>query len=896
MKMQVLAPVLAILTASWSLAAEAPDEHTLDLDYDHGAFVNLSGKGIQITDSPISVQAWFRTTQRYGKILESGAQNRSPGELQSGYALYMDFNGNVRFGVNTSHDGFTHEKWDDATTKNSYRDGKWYHVTGVFAADGETRVKIFIDGKEIPERLLSRAGDAQPALVRYVETNPPSKIGAFKGHLDELRVWNIALSARQIAANYNQRIEANTSGLVAQWSFEPGDSHLADAAGDHRGTLHKVPPPAKPKPPLPMAYDYSKHPGGLTGYTGYERNRIGHWTLKPAARQRLGSRGLCEPTVVKLADGALAASAAVFDDPAAPRQLFRSADKAVTWTMVTTQNAVPQAPPKDAAVVQLDDMNMIATVFADGSMPIPGKPPPRGLPKPAGDRTGEHALIKRSADGGETWAAPEPLLGYSETDAHLLKLADGRLLCTYDSMHVPFGIMAIISTDQGRTWDREHPVFLARAWGPAGGNPSSVQLDDGTIVTVYCIQAYRNEGRDTVVESVRWQLPAQGEHPRNLGGVTEHGRFRMELHDYGKYPAELYGYSGVNRHQVAYMAMRPAVRATIGHRGLYKGALAQLPDGTLVATPCLNRGQGWPFTVYHSSDAAASWQFVSATRFSGKELGAAVLRDGALLILSFYGKSIYRSTDAGLTWDYYRALERPAEHTTGGSGMMARNLIENPDGSLFWIGGTSTYGNRKAKPSVAWRLVSRDGGRTWGEAVDVPIRKDAEGMFDEAAMIRLDDGRLLAASRVTDSHVHGGRLTARLRPKHDGEDADHMVLVESHDDGFTWTEPRDFLDYSRVHAELVKLKDGRLLSCYAAYHLPLGVFAVLSEDNGRTWSTDTPIQLAISTRVYTGWPTSVQLDDGSIVTMYALGTYLGKNDHTLAESVRWTLPPKSATR
>ena len=139
-------------------------------------------------------------------------------------------------------------------------------------------------------------------------------------------------------------------------------------------------------------------------------------------------------------------------------------------------------------------------------------------------------------------------------DAHHLRAVLNR-----NNMHVPFGIMAVLSDDNGQTWDKLHPVFLARAWGPAGGWSSSVQLDDGSIVTAYSIQAYRNEGLDTVVETVRWQAPDKKQDPRTVAGITTRVELKMEPHDRSKYPAQLYGYSGVNRQQVAYLALRPAV-------------------------------------------------------------------------------------------------------------------------------------------------------------------------------------------------------------------------------------------------------------------------------------------------------------------------------------------------
>lgn len=934
MKTRTCALVVVILAICARVSAAAPDEHTLKLG--EREYVDVSGKAVQITGGPISIQAWFKTKGIRGHIFITGVENSAPSQKQAGYALYMDFGGKARFGVNNSAETFTYDQWDNAATRGSYNDGQWHHVTGVFAADGKTRVKIFIDGVEVPDNELRRVGAPQPAMTSFTPSSPVSRIGSgagIKGELDELRIWKIALTPQQIADNFRTRIPANTPGLVAQWSFDPGDGRLNDALGGHVGTPRKAPAPT---PPPPLTYDYSKYPGGLTGYTGYDRERIAHWTLKPAARQRVGGRGLHQPAIAKLDDGTLVVCAAAAGDEKKPLHVFRSTDSGATWAEFETHGRRPQgAKPrlvvmegktlflltgkgrvyrsrgggtawvkvdadawslpktsrKDASIVRLDEDRLIAAAFADSGTPIEGTPPPRGLPAPEGDRTGEHSVIIESSDGGASWSDPSPLLGYGETDAHLLALRDGRILCTYNNMNVPFGIVGMLSQDGGRTWDKEHPVFLARAWGPAGGWPSSVQLTDGSIVTVYSIQAYRDEGLDTVVEAVRWQLPSRDAHPRAIAGVKGDVVFKMEPHNRGKYPAGLYGYSGVNRQQVAYMQLAPAARRTIGHRGLYKGALAKLNDGTLVATPSFrNRVE-----VYRSTDGAKSWDFVDFPAFGGKEMGAAVLRDGTLLNL--HGRAVYRSSDGGASWDYIHVdFTDPETGNMPGFGLV-RNVVKSADGSLIMVSGSSTYYNRDAPPSRAWRVVSRDGGMTWGDAKEVPVHKDPEGMFDEAAMIRLSNGRILAASRVTDSHQHGGKLPACGYPAPNGsEDADHMALVESSDDGLTWTKPRDFLDYSRVHAELLQLADGRLLSCYAAYHLPLGVFAVLSEDNGKTWSTDSPIQLAVSTRVYTGWPTSVQLDDGSIVTMYAASPYVGKKDFTVAETVRWTLPPKAGAQ
>ena len=94
-----------------------------------------------------------------------------------------------------------------------------------------------------------------------------------------------------------------------------------------------------------------------------------------------------------------------------------------------------------------------------------------------------------SKDEGRTWSAPKLLSPQGQENAHLLELADGRLLCSFTS-RIPglFGVVFRMSNDGGAKWSV--PVVLvaspAREWRKTDcGYPSSVQLDDGSIVTAY---------------------------------------------------------------------------------------------------------------------------------------------------------------------------------------------------------------------------------------------------------------------------------------------------------------------------------------------------------------------------------------------------------------------------
>ncbi len=124
------------------------------------------------------------------------------------------------------------------------------------------------------------------------------------------------------------------------------------------------------------------------------------------------------------------------------------------------------------------------------------------------------ARIIRSPDRGRTWEAVRKtsVWGYPQ---HLLPLRDGRLLMTYGYRRAPFGVRACLSCDQGRTWDVDNEIVLRMDGGtPPGqsrivddgdlGYPTSIQLADGNILTVY----YHNTaGSNCFIAGTFWQLP-----------------------------------------------------------------------------------------------------------------------------------------------------------------------------------------------------------------------------------------------------------------------------------------------------------------------------------------------------------------------------------------------------
>ena len=119
------------------------------------------------------------------------------------------------------------------------------------------------------------------------------------------------------------------------------------------------------------------------------------------------------------------------------------------------------------------------------------------------DRSQHFMLQSESPDGGVTWtvAHKTPIWGYPP---HLLKLQDDRLLVTYGVRRAPFGEKACLSSNGGKTWDIENEITIHGAMNGDLGYPASVQLDDGTIYTVY--YQIDRPGEKTCLMATHWRL------------------------------------------------------------------------------------------------------------------------------------------------------------------------------------------------------------------------------------------------------------------------------------------------------------------------------------------------------------------------------------------------------
>lgn len=116
--------------------------------------------------------------------------------------------------------------------------GVWYHAAATY--DG-TRWQLFLNGNLEAELVVGRPlrnDSIQRAAMGTAMNSTGVASGYFAGALDEVRVWNHARTAAQIAASRDLEIPS-AAGLVGRWALDEGAGTLAsDSSGSGlTGTL-----------------------------------------------------------------------------------------------------------------------------------------------------------------------------------------------------------------------------------------------------------------------------------------------------------------------------------------------------------------------------------------------------------------------------------------------------------------------------------------------------------------------------------------------------------------------------------------------------------------------------------------------------------------------------------
>ena len=313
---------------------------------------------------------------------------------------------------------------------------------------------------------------------------------------------------------------------------------------------------------------------------------------------------------------------------------------------------------------------------------------------------------------------------------------------------------------------------------------------------------------------------------------------------------------------------RPAKRYMVATLGGYFPVLAKLGGNSLAAvhrTGDLHNGARGRLEMTFSHDGGESWTAgrVVADHANDCRNPALGVTSGGAMVLAYVSAEyetgrpdswtgfgalyVRRSEDGGASWSEPQRFDGDVSEVTGleGGASPYGKIVELADGTLLMD--IYAHMNPAGSGHSTYTIRSRDGGRTWGEPARIPVDNG-----DETALLALPSGAVLAAVRCS-----GANVVERVR------------VTSSRDGGYTWSEARAATGPTQIPADLLRLADGRVLMTFGHRSAPFGVRALVSRDDGRTWDSENAVTLAAdSARADCGYPSSAQMDDGSIFTAY----------------------------
>ena len=285
----------------------------------HQSYMGLTKK--------LTVEAWFKTddagTVQY--IVSKGIDDYTPGQ----YGLVL-VNSKVEFHL------FMNGIHQAVQSTTSIENGKWYHAAGTWDS---TKIIMYVNGVAEGQKVFVGPMTANTEPLQIGRLGKPGALYNFKGEIDEVRIWNTALTEAQI--NTAKGLIVNYSNtMVANYRFEAGTgTTVADNGYGNPATMIGSPQWTVSTAPF---YNYTPtylwSPGGATTST-LNVNSAGSYTVTVNAG---GCTNTSDPIIItSLPVATITASGSLTLLPGQTVTLTASAGTSYLWNNgATTQSIV----------------------------------------------------------------------------------------------------------------------------------------------------------------------------------------------------------------------------------------------------------------------------------------------------------------------------------------------------------------------------------------------------------------------------------------------------------------------------------------------------------------------------------------------------------------------------
>lgn len=202
----------------------------LSIDLAAGAYANVGSSNALKMTNALTIEAWINP-QPLLNINEYGIIVNREGE----YEIARFWDGSIRYALANSNPG-----WAWISTGYFVPAGEWTHIALTYdVAAGQ--IRFYANGQLVHTRLgVGNIGDIAPAQndFRIGWRQTLDALGRYRGQIDEVRIWNRARTAQEIARDWRAVLRGNEPGLKGLWRMEDrGDGTLIDGSGHNPEAL-----------------------------------------------------------------------------------------------------------------------------------------------------------------------------------------------------------------------------------------------------------------------------------------------------------------------------------------------------------------------------------------------------------------------------------------------------------------------------------------------------------------------------------------------------------------------------------------------------------------------------------------------------------------------------------
>ncbi|MCP4411792.1 MAG: LamG domain-containing protein, partial [Gammaproteobacteria bacterium] len=191
-----------------------------------------NGDPMNISGSELTLEAWIYATEWRAAKHEGCIINTESSGPNNGYMIRAGANGTLNF--NVGNDG-----WNEINTaEGALSLNTWHHIAATFNAGVQT---LYIDGvlAVTADNSASTTTVGVATTNTFIGSSQSNDDRSFRGTIHDARIWNVARTVEEIAANKDIELSGSEEGLAGYWQLNEGIGNqvVADLTGNQDGQL-----------------------------------------------------------------------------------------------------------------------------------------------------------------------------------------------------------------------------------------------------------------------------------------------------------------------------------------------------------------------------------------------------------------------------------------------------------------------------------------------------------------------------------------------------------------------------------------------------------------------------------------------------------------------------------